>query len=55
MRRAFTGHGASRGSALGHARVRLPFLFEVSEQHIAEADIAESNVAEADVASCYVH
>ena len=40
MRRAFTGHGASRGSALGHARVRLPFLFEVSEQHIAEADIA---------------
>lgn len=34
MRRAFAGHGASRGNALGHARVRLPAVFEVSEEHI---------------------
>ncbi|TKS53424.1 phosphoenolpyruvate--protein phosphotransferase [Luteimonas yindakuii] len=40
MRRAFAGHGASRGSALGHARVRLPHLFEVNEQHITEDHIA---------------
>lgn len=34
MRVHFTGHGASRGSALGRARVRLPHVLEVKEQRI---------------------
>ena len=34
MRVHFTGHGASRGSALGRARVRLPHVLEVAEQRI---------------------
>ena len=34
MRVHFTGHGASRGSALGRARVRLPHVLEVTEQRI---------------------
>ncbi|MCE7031867.1 phosphoenolpyruvate--protein phosphotransferase [Lysobacter sp. GX 14042] len=35
MRRQFQGQGASRGSALGRAWVRLPDVLEVGEQHIA--------------------
>ncbi|HZF98324.1 MAG TPA: phosphoenolpyruvate--protein phosphotransferase [Pseudoxanthomonas sp.] len=35
MRVRFTGHGASRGSALGRARVRLPHALDVAEQRIA--------------------
>lgn len=35
MRLQLSGHGASRGSALGRARVRLPHALEVVEQHIA--------------------
>ncbi|MCM2335882.1 MAG: hypothetical protein NDI66_03770, partial [Pseudomonas sp.] len=34
MRHEFAGHGASRGSALGRARVRLPHALEVTEEHI---------------------
>ncbi len=34
MRALLPGHGASRGSALGRARVRLPHVLEVVEQHI---------------------
>ncbi len=34
MRQEFIGHGASRGSALGRARVRLPHVLEVVEEHI---------------------
>ncbi len=34
MRKLLSGHGASRGSALGRARVRLPHALEVAEQHI---------------------
>ncbi|WP_396615639.1 phosphoenolpyruvate--protein phosphotransferase [Lysobacter soli] len=34
MRQTFVGHGASRGSALGRARVRLPHVLEVVEEHI---------------------
>jgi phosphotransferase system enzyme I (PtsI) len=34
MRQEFNGHGASRGSALGRARVRLPHVLEVVEEHI---------------------
>jgi len=37
VRREFIGHGASRGTALGHARVRLPHVLDVVEEHI-EAD-----------------
>lgn len=39
MRQAFKGHGASRGSALGRARVRLPAMLEVLEEHIASEDV----------------
>ncbi|KAF1712954.1 phosphoenolpyruvate--protein phosphotransferase [Pseudoxanthomonas sacheonensis] len=35
MRLQLPGHGASRGSALGRARVRLPHALEVVEQRIA--------------------
>lgn len=35
MRLLLPGHGASRGSALGRARVRLPHALEVVEQRIA--------------------
>nr|WP_225589434.1 phosphoenolpyruvate--protein phosphotransferase [Pseudoxanthomonas sp. PXM01] len=38
------GHGASRGSALGRARVRLPHVLEVAEQHI-RADQIDDEVA----------
>ena len=44
MRHAFAGHGASRGLALGRARVRLPHALEVGEQHVPAAAI-EAEVA----------
>ena len=34
MRLSCTGHGASRGLALGRARVRLPHALEVGEHHV---------------------
>ena len=34
MRRQFPGHGASRGNALGRARVRQPHALEVAEERI---------------------
>ncbi|MGY1410920.1 MULTISPECIES: phosphoenolpyruvate--protein phosphotransferase [unclassified Luteimonas] len=39
MRQSFTGHGASRGNALGRARVRLPHALEVAEERIAPAAV----------------
>jgi phosphotransferase system enzyme I (PtsI) len=36
MRRELAGHGASRGSALGRARVRLPRVFEVAEERVQD-------------------
>lgn len=39
MRSALAGHGASRGSALGRARVRLPHALEVAEQRIGASEI----------------
>jgi len=38
MRLGLSGHGASRGSALGCARVRLPHVLEVTEQHVDDVD-----------------
>jgi phosphotransferase system enzyme I (PtsI) len=38
MRLAVSGHGASRGSALGCARVRLPHVLEVTEQHVEDVE-----------------
>jgi phosphotransferase system enzyme I (PtsI) len=38
MRRSLPGHGASRGSALGRARVRLPHVLEVAEEHVEDID-----------------
>ena len=39
MRDLLPGHGASRGSALGRARVRLPHVLDVAEQHIRQDQI----------------
>ncbi|MBD9479550.1 phosphoenolpyruvate--protein phosphotransferase [Pseudoxanthomonas sp. PXM02] len=39
MRALLPGHGASRGSALGRARVRLPHVLDVVEQHIRPGQI----------------
>lgn len=44
MRALLPGHGASRGSALGRARVRLPHVLDVVEQHI-RADQIDDEVA----------
>lgn len=53
MRQEFTGHGASRGSALGRARVRLPHVLEVVEEHIparaVEAELRRLHAAIATV------
>ncbi len=39
MRHAFSGHGASRGLALGRARVRLPHALEVTEQRVPAGQV----------------
>src|SRR5690606_40788287 len=33
------GHGASRGSALGRARVRLPYTQETGKKHVPAATV----------------
>ena len=38
MRLALQGHGASRGAALGRARVRLPHALDVTEERIEDVD-----------------
>jgi len=38
MRLAVSGHGASRGSAMGCARVRLPHVLEVTEQYVEDVE-----------------
>ncbi len=43
MRHVLPGHGASRGSALGRARVRLPHVLDVREEHI-DADAVETEL-----------
>jgi len=44
MRQVLSGHGASRGNALGRARVRLPHVLEVAEDHI-DADAVDAELA----------
>ncbi len=39
MRRDLSGIGASRGAALGRARVRLPHALEVEQEHIEEHEV----------------
>ncbi|WP_374013511.1 phosphoenolpyruvate--protein phosphotransferase [Pseudoxanthomonas koreensis] len=39
MRRVLTGHGASRGLALGSARVRMPRTLGVGERHVPAARV----------------
>ena len=41
MRQVHAGHGASRGNALGRARVRLPHALEVAEEHIAPGQVEQ--------------
>ena len=43
MRHVIPGHGASKGNALGRARVRLPHALEVAEERIA-ADAADAEL-----------
>ncbi len=43
MRRILSGHGASRGSALGRARVRLPHALDVAEERI-DASLVDAEV-----------
>ena len=49
MRQAFNGTGASRGSALGRARVRLSHVLDVVEEHVraedAEAELQRLHAA----------
>jgi phosphotransferase system enzyme I (PtsI) len=47
MRLLLPGHGASRGCALGRARVRLPHVLEVAEERIVdvEAEVARLHAA----------
>jgi phosphotransferase system enzyme I (PtsI) len=47
MRRELQGHGASRGSALGRARLRMPDVFEVAEERIEDtaAELARLHAA----------
>jgi len=49
MRRRLSGHGAARGTALGCARIRLPHILDVTEQHIpaseAETELARLHAA----------
>jgi phosphoenolpyruvate-protein phosphotransferase (PTS system enzyme I) len=40
MRKVLPGHGASRGNALGRARVRLPHALEVAEERIPASAVA---------------
>lgn len=53
MRQEFPGHGASRGSVLGRARVRLPHVLEVAEEQIpakrVEAEVERLHAAIATV------
>ena len=51
MRLELRGHGASRGAALGRARVRQPHALEVAEERVedAEAEIARLHAAIAKV------
>lgn len=51
MRQEFSGHGASRGSAMGHARVRLPHVLDVAEERIA----AQAVPAELDRLHAAIH
>jgi phosphoenolpyruvate-protein phosphotransferase len=44
MRHVFAGHGASRGMALGRARVRQAHALEVVEQHVPAARVHEEIV-----------
>jgi len=39
MRRILSGHGASRGSVLGRARVRLPHALDVAEERIDASQV----------------
>src|SRR5688500_6102314 len=39
MRQVLPGHGASRGSALGRARVRLPHVLDVAAELVAAGDV----------------
>lgn len=43
MRRILSGHGASRGSALGRARVHLPHVLDVAEERL-EAELIETEI-----------
>ena len=49
MRKVLSGHGASRGSALGRARVRQPHVLDIAEERIdasaVDAELARMHAA----------
>ena len=47
MRRVLPGHGASRGTALGRARVRVPHVLEVAEERIDDVNAELDRLHEA--------
>jgi phosphotransferase system enzyme I (PtsI) len=47
MRRLLPGHGASRGIALGRARVRLPHVLDVVEERVDDVDAELDRLHEA--------
>ena len=55
MRLVLSGHGASKGNALGHARLRLPHVLDVAEDRIdaaaVDAELARLHAAVATVRS----
>ncbi|WP_027079259.1 phosphoenolpyruvate--protein phosphotransferase [Luteimonas mephitis] len=55
MRQVLSGHGASRGNALGRARLRLPHVLDVAEDRIdaaaVDAELARLHAAVATVRS----
>ncbi|MCA1714258.1 MAG: phosphoenolpyruvate--protein phosphotransferase, partial [Gammaproteobacteria bacterium] len=56
MRKILSGHGASRGSALGRARVRLPHVLEVVEERIDDVELEVSRLhAAIDIVRAEMH
>jgi len=47
MRRELRGQGASRGSALGRARVRMPHVLEIKEERVEDAEAELARLHEA--------
>ena len=47
MRRELHGQGASRGSALGRARLRMPHVLDIVEERVEDAEVELARLHEA--------